>query len=181
VATTPDRAAGALAPRADDITLPATAVRNASAAATTRYSGLVTRAIAAAIDALIIDLAALFVAAVVALILSIFPVTHDTKTLLAVIGGGVYLAWAVGYFVTFWSTAGQTPGDRVMRIRVVREDGTLLRPARAGLRLAAAIAGLVLLLGYIPILVSIRRRAFHDWVGGTVVVIEPVATRGTPP
>jgi uncharacterized RDD family membrane protein YckC len=134
------------------------------------YAGLVTRAIAAAIDALLIDLAALFVAAVVALVLSIFPITDDTKTLLAVVGGGVFAIWVVAYFVTFWTTTGQTPGDRVMQIRVVREDGTTLGPWRAALRLTGAVVGLVFLLGYVPILLNDRRRALHDWMAGTVVI-----------
>jgi uncharacterized RDD family membrane protein YckC len=134
------------------------------------YAGLVTRAIAAAIDALVIDLAALFVAAVVALVLSIFPITDDTKTLLAVIGGVLFAIWVIAYFVTFWTTTGQTPGDRVMHIQVRREDGRTLGPWRAALRLAGAVVGLILLLGYIPILLNDRRRALHDWMAGTVVI-----------
>jgi uncharacterized RDD family membrane protein YckC len=134
------------------------------------YAGLVTRAIAAAIDALLIDLAALFVAAVVALVLSIFPIAHDTKTLLAVIGGVLFAVWVIAYFVTFWSTTGQTPGDRVMHIQVLREDGQTLGPWHAALRLVGAVVGLIFLLGYIPILLNDRRRALHDWMAGTVVI-----------
>jgi uncharacterized RDD family membrane protein YckC len=170
MATTPDTAARILA-RPSDVTV--------VAAPSAGYGGLVTRAIAAAIDALVIDLAALFVAAVVALVLSIFPVTHDTKTLLAVLGGVLFGVWVVAYFVTCWTTTGQTPGDRIMHLVVMREDGTRLRPARAFLRLVGAVLGLVFLLGYIPILLNDRRRALHDWMAGTVVVNEPKGTRGT--
>jgi uncharacterized RDD family membrane protein YckC len=134
------------------------------------YAGLVTRAIAAAIDALLIDLAALFVAAVVALVLSIFPVARDTKTLLAVIGGVLFAVWVIAYFVTFWTTTGQTPGDRVMHIQVLREDGQTLGPWHAALRLFGAVVGLIFFLGYIPILLNDRRRALHDWMAGTVVI-----------
>src|SRR4051812_44420011 len=136
------------------------------------YAGLVTRAIGAAIDALLIDVVALFVAAVVALVLSIFPVGHETKTLLAVIGGALFAIWVIGYFVTFWSTTGQTPGDRVMHVRVLREGGQTLGPWRAALRLGGAVLGLVLLLGYLPILLNDRRRGLHDWMAGTVVIDE---------
>src|SRR3954470_14095838 len=142
MATTPD-----LVVRARTRSAPATTVRVVGG-----YAGLVTRAIGAAVDALVIDLVALFVAAVVALVLSIFPVSHDTKTLLAVIGGGLFAIWVIGYFVTFWSTTGQTPGDRVMHVRVLRENGHTLGPWRAALRLAGAVLGLVFLLGYLPIL-----------------------------
>jgi uncharacterized RDD family membrane protein YckC len=147
------------------------------AAAPAGYGGLVTRAIAAAIDALLINLAALAVAAVVALVLSIFPTPHDTKKVLAVIGGALFAIWVGAYFVTFWTTAGQTPGDRVMRVVVLRQDGGLLRPSRALLRLAGAVLGLVLLLGYIPVLLNARRRALHDWMAGTVVINQPAEPR----
>jgi uncharacterized RDD family membrane protein YckC len=177
VTTTPEQAPHVLAPRPADLT----GVVRVTAAAPAGYGGLVTRAIAAAIDALLIDVAALFVAAVVALILSIFPVTHDTKTLLAVIGGAGFAVWVVGYFVTFWTTTGQTPGDHLMHIRVLREDGSPLRPLRAFARLLAAVVGLVLLIGYVPILLNDRRRAMHDWVGGTVVINQPDKAGGTPP
>ena len=142
------------------------------------YGGLITRTLAAAIDALLINLAALAVAAVVALILSIFPVPHEKKQLLAAIGAVLFAVWVVAYFVTFWTTTGQTPGDHVMRVAVVREDGGRLRPWRALLRLVVAVVGLVLFLGYLPILLNHRRRALHDWVAGTVVVNRPnAATR----
>jgi uncharacterized RDD family membrane protein YckC len=141
------------------------------------YGGLVTRAIAAAVDALLINLAALAVAAVAALVLSIFPVPEKTEPVLAVVGGVLFAVWVVAYFVTFWSTTGQTPGHRMMRVAVVCEDGAPLRPWRALVRLAGAVAGLVLFLGYIPILLSDRRRALHDWMAGTVVIDRPPPRR----
>jgi uncharacterized RDD family membrane protein YckC len=174
MATTPDVADRALTSprRAKTVAAPVVHV-------VAGYAGLVTRAIAGAIDALLIDLAGLFVAAVVALVLSIFPITHNTKTVLAVIGGALFVVWAIAYFVTFWTTTGQTPGDRVMRIRVVRVDGGTLDAWRAALRLGVAVLGLVFLLGYVPILLNHRRRALHDWMAGTVVINEPASTKGT--
>ena len=134
------------------------------------YGGLVTRVIAAAIDAVLINIAALAVGAVVALVLSIFPVPHKMDVVVVAVGGVLFAAWVVSYFLVFWTTTGQTPGDRVMRLAVVREDGGRLRPARAMLRLLGAVVGLVLFLGYVPILLNDRRRAVHDWMAGTVVV-----------
>ena len=164
MATTPDVAAQVLARRTT------AAPRGMS------YAGLVTRAIAAAVDALVINFIALTVAAIVALVLSIFPVTHNTKTVLAALGGVLFAIWVGAYFVTFWTTTGQTPGDRVMRMVVVREDGSLLGPWRAFVRLAGAVLGLVLLVGYIPILLNDRRRALHDWMAGSVVINQPPQT-----
>ena len=51
-------------------------------------------------------------------------------------GGAVYVLWGIAYFVTFWSTTGQTPGNRVMRIQVVPSGGGRLRPRRALVRFA---------------------------------------------
>src|SRR4051812_45667376 len=138
------------------------------------YGGLITRVLAAALDALLINLAALAVAAVVALVLSIFPVPHEKKQVLAAIGGVLFAVWVVAYFVTFWSTTGQTPGDRVMRVAVRREDGGRIKPLRALWRLVGAVVGLVLFLGYVPILLNQRRRALHDWMAGTVVLNQPL-------
>jgi uncharacterized RDD family membrane protein YckC len=180
MATTHDRAVGrAMAKAPPEVELSAS-VRTV-VVVEHGYGGLVTRVLAAALDALLIDLAALFVVAVVALVLSIFPVGHDTKTVLAVLGGVGFALWVIAYFVTCWSTTGQTPGDRVMQLRVLREDGRTLGPMRALLRLVVAAIGLVLLLGYIPILLNDRRRAVHDWVAGTVVINQPKSTRGTAP
>ncbi len=83
------------------------------------YTGLVTRAIGFGIDALIIDLAAIVVVAIVSLALNLFEVPSKVETLLAAIGAVVFVLWAGAYFVTFWSTTGQTPGARMMRFRVL--------------------------------------------------------------
>jgi uncharacterized RDD family membrane protein YckC len=136
------------------------------------YEGLVTRAIAFAIDAAIISAVAAIVGAAVGISLSVLSVPSDVETALFAVAGGACLLWSTAYFVTFWSATGQTPGDRVMRIRVcVADDGSTLRPARALLRLVAlTLAAIPLLAGFLPILVDDRRRGVHDMIAGTVVV-----------
>src|SRR5690349_5592684 len=98
---------------------------------TTHYVGLVTRALAFAVDAAIINLAALITTGVVLLSFTIVSVPEELKAVAAVIGGGLYLLWVVGYFVVFWSTTGQTPGNRLLRIRVLPASGGRLLPRRA--------------------------------------------------
>jgi uncharacterized RDD family membrane protein YckC len=140
-----------------------------------RYEGLVTRGIAFAIDAAVIDLVAIVVAGGVALALSVLSVPKDSLDMvLLATGGALFLAWSVGYFVTFWSTTGQTPGSRLMRIRVCADDGGVLRPGRAAYRFACLIlAAIPLLAGFLPILCDERRRGLHDMLAGTVVVEAP--------
>jgi uncharacterized RDD family membrane protein YckC len=141
----------------------------------TEYQGLVTRALAFAIDAAIISAVAVIVGAAVGISLSVLSIPSDVETALFAFGGAAALLWSTVYFVTFWCTTGQTPGDRVLGIRVcVAEDGSVLRPARALLRLIAlTLCAIPLFAGFLPILFDARRRGVHDMLAGTVVVGAP--------
>jgi uncharacterized RDD family membrane protein YckC len=134
------------------------------------YIGLVTRVIAFAVDAAVINVVALLVAVVIALVSSVLPTSHERDKILVAIGGAVFVIWIVGYFVAFWTTTGQTPGNRLMQIRVERADGSRLRPRHALARLVGILlASLPLFLGFVPVLVTERRRGLHDWLAGSVV------------
>jgi uncharacterized RDD family membrane protein YckC len=139
------------------------------------YQGLVTRAIAFAIDGAIINLAAIVVAIGAALALSVLQLPESLDPVLAALGAAAFLLWSIGYFVFFWSSTGETPGDRVMRIRVCMADGGgPPRPFRALVRLGAlSLAAIPLFLGLLTILVDQRRRGLHDMLVGTVVVASP--------
>jgi uncharacterized RDD family membrane protein YckC len=86
------------------------------------------------------------------------------------------ISW--GYFVLFetlWS--GQTPGKRIMRLRVVREDGRPVRFfevfVRNLLRFAVDFQPLSsYAVGVISIIFSARAKRVGDFVAGTVVVKE---------
>jgi uncharacterized RDD family membrane protein YckC len=139
------------------------------------YEGLVTRAIAFTIDCALIDVVALLVGVSVGLVLSALSIGDDVKVAFLAAGGALFVIWAVSYFVVFWSTTGQTPGNRLMRLRVCRgDDGGVLRPRQAVLRFAALVlAALPLFAGFLPILVDDRRRGLHDMLARTVVVGVP--------
>lgn len=137
-----------------------------------RHEGLVTRAIALVVDAALINAIAIAVAGGVGLVLSVLSVPNSLDGVLLAIGGTVFVAWTAAYFVVFWSTTGQTPGSRLMQIRVCRaDDGAIIGPPRALLRLAGlTLAAIPLLLGFVPVLFDARRRGLHDMLAGTVVV-----------
>ena len=140
------------------------------------YTGLVTRAIGFAIDALIIDLAGVVVAAIVALALNILKIPSKIDTALAVLGAAAFIVWSAAYFVTFWSTTGQTPGARIMRFRVLAPGAKRghIGPRRAVLRLLGMIlAAIPLLAGYFMVLFDDRRRGLHDRLAHTVVIDAP--------
>jgi uncharacterized RDD family membrane protein YckC len=135
----------------------------------TTYPGFVTRTLAFAIDAALIDAVGLAVGAVVTLVFSILPVGQEVRTVAIAVGGVAFVLWAIAYFTWFWTTTGQTAGNRVMRIRVVREAQPF-RPRHALVRLVGMVVGLLFLVGYIPILITPRRRALHDVMARTVVI-----------
>jgi uncharacterized RDD family membrane protein YckC len=138
------------------------------------YVGLATRAVSAVIDAAVIDIVVIFGGIGAALILSLLHLTGPLKAVLAVIGAVVVILWSLGYFVVFWSTTGQTPGARVMQIRVVADDGVRIKPRRALLRCAGVIlAALPLFAGFILILFDARRRGFQDRFARTLVIDAP--------
>ena len=136
------------------------------------YAGLATRAIALAVDALIALLIFVSVSAVVALIASLVGGIRPHWVAATLLGVGLYLV-AGGYFVLFWSSAGQTPGMRLMRLRVRRGDGGGVSVLRAFVRLfGLAVAIIPCFAGFIPVLFDHRRRGLPDYVAGTVVVYD---------
>jgi uncharacterized RDD family membrane protein YckC len=143
--------------------------------ATSLYAGLVTRTIAFAIDAALVNGVALLVGVTVGLGISILHLPREVETILAAIMGGVWVLWLVGYFTFFWSTTGQTPGDRVMRIQVIdRRGGGRLRPLRAAMRFGGVIlAAIPLFAGILIMLWDERHRCLQDRLARTVVVYVP--------
>jgi uncharacterized RDD family membrane protein YckC len=143
------------------------------------YVGLVTRVMAFAVDAVVINVVAIVTGAVIALFLSVISVPKELDTIVAAVGGASYVLWTIGYFVTFWSTTGQTPGNRLLKIRVVAAGGERLKPRRALLRFAGlTLAALPLFAGFLLILVDNRRRGLQDMLARTLVV---EAEPGDPP
>ena len=136
------------------------------------YVGIVTRAIAFAVDALAIQFVAIAVAGTFALILSVVSPPDKFDSVIVWVGTAAYVLWSVGYFVVFWSATGQTPGNSLLHIRVCRaSDGGVVSPGAALVRFAGLIlAAAPLFLGFLPILFDDRRRGVQDMLARTVVV-----------
>jgi uncharacterized RDD family membrane protein YckC len=121
----------------------------------------------------VIDGVALVVSLVVGLALNLVHASKTAVAVAATIGGVAFILWIVGYFVTFWTTTGQTPGSRVMGVRVVDEKTgrAPLRMRQALMRVVGCILStLMLCAGFLLILVDNRRRGLHDRIGRTLVV-----------
>ena len=136
------------------------------------YAGVATRGLALAFDSLavlVIDAAA---SAMVALVASLVGGIRPHWLAGSLLGAGSILI-AAGYFVLFWSAAGQTPGMRLMRLRVRRADGGGISLGRAIVRaIGLALAIIPLFAGFVPALFDERRRALPDYLAGTVVTYD---------
>jgi uncharacterized RDD family membrane protein YckC len=143
------------------------------------YAGIVSRAIALAIDAAVVQGALLLTAALLGLVASLVGgVTLGTVEQL--VAAAAWLVATAAYFVAWWSLTGQTLGQRAMQLVVLTADGTgPPTPMRSTVRvLWLGLCILPLFAGFLPALVDDRRRGLHDIVAGTVVVHAPITRRG---
>jgi uncharacterized RDD family membrane protein YckC/plasmid stabilization system protein ParE len=139
----------------------------------TEFAGVASRGIALVVDALAILTISLAIGAAAGLVGALVGGIRPhwlAGTLLGLAGFAV----AVGYFTLFWQTAGQTPGMRLMHVRVLPARGdrrmTIWRALARTLGLALAIVPCFL--GFVPALFDSRRRALPDYLAGTVVVYD---------
>jgi uncharacterized RDD family membrane protein YckC len=138
--------------------------------ATREFAGVASRGIALVVDALAVAAISLLLGAAAGLVASLVGGIRPEWLAGLLLGtGGVIVA--AGYFTLFWSTAGQTPGMRLMHVRVQPDRSTAhLRAGRALVRtVGLALAIVPCFLGFLPALFDSRRRALPDYLAGTVV------------
>jgi uncharacterized RDD family membrane protein YckC len=139
-------------------------------AGTTPYGGVVTRALALTVDALLIVVIFTAVSGFVALISSLVGTLRPTWLVGTLLGAGWVLIGGA-YFVPFWSAAGRTPGMQLLRVRVRVGSGGPPGVGRSIVRaLATWISIVPFFAGYLPVLFDRRRRGLPDLVAGTEVV-----------
>src|SRR4051812_6515924 len=138
-------------------------------------AGIGSRFLAAMIDTLLIGVAETIVILIVGLTSSALGL-HATDSLLAALGSLLAFAILWGYYIAFellWN--GQSPGKRVIGLRVVREGG---RPITF---VGSAIRNLIRIVDFLPALYGIgvvvmfvdrRSRRLGDLAAGTLVVKE---------
>jgi uncharacterized RDD family membrane protein YckC len=136
------------------------------------YAGIATRALALATDAAITNVLFMAAVGVVSLVSSVVGGLRPEWLAGALLGSG----WALvvgAYFVVFWSTAGQTPGMRLLHIRVQGPSADTLSVGRSLVRLVGLVLAIVpMFAGFVPVLFTDRRRGVPDFLAGTVVVYD---------
>ena len=145
-----------------------------------RYAGFFSRGAAYALDRLITFGIAFVIMAVIDYFLRLFQVDQwlgslsddaalNAGLVLLLSTLGIYLLVSIGYNVGFWMLSGQTPGKRLLGVRVMRTDGTRLKLGNALRRQVGYWISGILYLGYIWILFDSKRQGFHDKLAGTIV------------
>lgn len=86
-----------------------------------------------------------------------------------------WLAWmagSIGYNYYFWTTTGQTPGKKIMGLKVVRaEDGAILDQQTAIMRYVGYfVSSLVVYIGFLAILWDPQHDGWHDKIAKTKVI-----------
>lgn len=136
------------------------------------FAGVATRAAAFALDSAVVVLIYVSLSAMVALISSMVGTLRPAWLVGVLLGSGFGLVAGI-YFVLFWSGAGQTPGMRLLRLRLRGPDGTPPSLGRALLRAIGTVIAIVpFFAGYLPVLFDARRRGVPDFLARTDVVYE---------
>ena len=143
------------------------------------FAGVASRGVALVVDAFAIVAGTAVIGGAASLVAAVVGgVRPDwlAQTLLAL----ATVAIAVGYFYFFWRTAGQTPGMRLMGVRVLsaRSTGRLTRWQALLRTIGLALAIIPCFLGFVPALFDRRRRALPDYLAGTVVVYDDAPPAG---
>ncbi len=136
-----------------------------------QFGGVATRAIALVTDAALIGLIGVSISAMATLIASLVGSLRPAWLVGLILASG-WSVLSVVYFAGFWSLVGQTPGMKLMRVRVRGPRGEPVSFARSVVRVVGlALAIIPCFAGFIPALFDGRRRALPDLIAGTTVEV----------
>jgi uncharacterized RDD family membrane protein YckC len=148
-----------------------------------KISGLGSRSIAFILDYTIRGILIFFIFVLFYLLYQIFPAAFSfiikvdfPKTWLMALGFLFYALLYLGYFLIFEALwIGQTPGKRIMDLRVVRIDGQPIGWLESAIR--NIIRALDMLAGFYPVglivmFLSSNARRIGDYAAGTIVIVE---------
>jgi uncharacterized RDD family membrane protein YckC len=144
-----------------------------------RYGGFWRRAIAILIDGVVIFFISMFILfiGIFALLFSRF--TPEELPALITYGGPFFLIYTGAtsfvtkflYFVYFHGAGGRTPGKMIMGLRVQPLDGSPMTFGLAFLRWVGYLVSMLCLhLGFLWVAVDRRKRGWHDYIAGTIVI-----------
>lgn len=140
-----------------------------------RYGGFWLRVLAYVIDAIVLNVAFFAIGKIVGIdMMPIDPTKLDAAEDLPNMGRFELIALVVTwlYFALMESSPrGATVGKMALGLRVVDDQGNRISFARAtGRFLAKFVSGIILLIGYLMVAFTERKRGLHDMMAGTLVI-----------
>ncbi|HSC49378.1 MAG TPA: RDD family protein [Gaiellaceae bacterium] len=136
------------------------------------FAGVASRGLALVVDGLLAQIAFLVAAASIGLVLGLAGGLRP-GWLEGTLAGGGWLIVVGAYFALFWAGTGQTPGMRLLGVRVLAPSGEEPSLVRAVVRVVGLVLAIIPLgAGFLPALVDSRRRALPDYLAGTTVTYE---------
>ncbi len=143
------------------------------------YGTFMDRLIAITLDMIVLNIA-LFVLVIPLMAATLFAgfLAGPSVGIVGGISGTAFSSWSLSVIVNWLyfagcesSPAGATLGKRLMKLRVLDEQGRRLSFGRATLRYFGKIVSYVpLMLGFIMALFTTRKQALHDLIAGTIVI-----------
>lgn len=96
----------------------------------------------------------------------------ETHTALSVLSGLLGVTISLAYGIFFIGYCGQTPGKMVVKIKVMRTDGTEMTYGRAFLRevIGKFLSGILLCIGYLMVAFDSQKQGLHDKIADTYVI-----------
>jgi uncharacterized RDD family membrane protein YckC len=144
----------------------------------TDRGGVVTRALALGIDIALLNIGFFAASALVAVVAAVFlPDPDGVSTPALAVGTAAWLIAGAVYLLTFWALAGQTPGMRLLGIRMEADGSRRIGLGRSLRRLFGFVLSWIPFgLGFIGVVLGERRRGLLDVIAGTeVLYTEPSA------
>jgi uncharacterized RDD family membrane protein YckC len=152
-----------------------------------QYAGFLTRAVGFVLDYIFVTAIILGIGLTVTLILRALGVdvvtscqaggSSSSDVSRIICAGGQYILLGMAaltpplYYVLLWTLVGQTLGQRIMGVQVVRLDGRSIGVTRSLVRwLGYLFCALTLGIGFLWVLVDDRRMGWHDKFAGTTVL-----------
>ncbi|MFN8485821.1 MAG: RDD family protein [Anaerolineae bacterium] len=153
-----------------------------------QYAGFISRAVGLVVDLVVVYLTTITVAwftsgalSLVGIDINNCPTMQFTGLFSLLREAACYVArwflvgWAalvpIGYFLLFWTLGGQTIGDYMVGVKVIRTDGGDVGFIRALIRwIGFVLCILSLGIGFLWVVIDDRRQGWHDKLAHTCVV-----------
>ncbi len=125
------------------------------------------------IDSIILSIAVMLVMVPTGILAAVIgPRSQGFAVAVTVVGWLLGMVVGIGYLLVPWARSGTTPGKKMLKLKIVRDDGVEpLGYGKAGLRLLGyMVSGVIFYVGFIMVAFTDGHKGLHDIIAGTRVV-----------